>query len=76
MMTATCEKIGNWTVKTNREAMKNDPANNKKERYLLQGVETGYTLFDTVEKQFITIKGDKRWENWKAAHAGEWATDF
>lgn len=40
-MTVTCEKIGNWTVKTNREAMKNDPANNKKERYLLQGVETG-----------------------------------
>ena len=75
-MTYTTEKIGDWTVKANKDAMRKDPANNKTERYFLQGVEAGYTLWDSVEKTYITIKGDKKWENWKNAHNGEWATDF
>lgn len=72
MFTVTTEKIGNWTVKAVEE--KNKPA--KVERYHLIGIECGYTLFDTKEKTTFTIKGDKRWENWKAAHKNEWTTDF
>lgn len=66
------KKIGDWTVKAVEE--KNKPV--KQERYLLQGVEAGYQLYDTVEKKVIIIKGDKRWENWKNAHKNEWATDL
>lgn len=76
-MNVTCEKIGDWTVKANKEAMKNDPAHNKKERYLMQScTSTSETFFDTVTKELFTIKGEKRCEKWEKEHAGEWATDF
>lgn len=75
-MNYTTGKIGDWTVKANKEAMAKDPANNKTERYLLQGVECGYTLWDSVEKTYIKIKGEKRWAKWQNEHKGEWRTDF
>ena len=34
-----------------KEAFKNDPANNKKERYQLTDVSYGWTYFDTLKKE-------------------------
>lgn len=77
-MTVTCEKIGNWTVKTNREAMKNDPANNKKERYQLTDVSYGWTYFDTLKKENISFS-PKQWRaqrKFEAENKGNICTNF
>ena len=61
-----------------KEAFRNDPANNKKERYQLTDVSYGWTYFDTLKKENISF-APKQWRaqrKFEAENKGNICTNF
>lgn len=62
-----------------KECSENDPKAQKlnQHRYHLQDSTDRYIfLWDSLKKEHITIRGEKKCEKWLKEHCGEWCTDF
>ena len=59
--------------------LENDPVQLKLKKYRYH-LETSYDGFDcywdSLEKKYIEVHGEKHCEKWQKAHAGEWCTNF